>query len=408
LDNVSHTLAGLLLAECALEASAARTRVSSPRFRALALFGSALANNFPDFDFVYTRITGGRLGYLLHHRGHTHTAPIAFLLGLAAFGLVWLIGRASLSRRETQWLAALCLVGPFVHIAMDFSNNYGVHPFWPAYDGWLYGDAVFIVEPFFFVAIVPVLAFAARRTAWRIGLGLLLLAVLGAALVLPFITKISAVALICAAVAMVIACAKSAPRTRLALGVAAPLGVAAVFFAASARAKSLLREASPSVAIRDLIVTPMPANPLCFEAWTVGTHSGSYVARRATVASLAGIVPASRCPSDDAAQPTAPLADVADPSTDDVRWRGEFVAPLAQLSELATRDCRVAALLRFVRAPYWTVAGDVVIVGDLRYDRNPGLDFADIAVSRDGRETTCPGAVPPWTPPRHDLLGRAP
>jgi inner membrane protein len=405
-DNVSHALAGLLLAECAIEASAARSRTVSPRFRALALFGSALANNFPDFDFVYAGITGAPLGYLLHHRGHTHTVPVALALGALTLGIVWLIGRRSLLPAEIPWLAALCLAGPLVHISMDFTNSYGVHPFWPVDDGWFYGDGIFIVEPLFFATVLPTLAFAARSWSWRIGYALVLAMVLIAAIVLPFISTGSAAAIFAVVVAVSIAAALSRPRARLVIGVTASWAVAGTFFAASLRAKSLARTASPAGdEIHDVVATPMPANPLCFDTWTLVTRQGSYIARRAMIAPLAGFVPAARCITDAGAEPTAPLHDVRVPSTPDIRWLGEFAAPTSELSALAERDCRAAAFLRFARAPYWTRRDGSTIVGDLRYDRHPGLDFADILVTG---SSPCPAATPPWTPPRRELLSPSP
>jgi inner membrane protein len=409
-DNLSHTLAGLLLAECAVALSSARRTPAparSPHFRALALFGSALANNFPDFDFVYSGVTGGPLGYLLHHRGHTHTLPVALLLGGITFGAAWLIGRRTVSRDELRWLAALCFSGPLVHIAMDFSNNYGVHPFWPVYDGWFYGDAVFILEPFFWAVAIPALVFSARTIVGRVVLALVLLAALGASVALPFIPRASAAALILVSLAMTAACAAARHHVRLALAVFGSSIVAAGFFLASARAKAILRDTVPaSDAILDLIVTPMPANPLCFDAWILVTSGETYVARRAVIGPVAGIVPASRCPVDPGGPPTAPLTGAPASTRGDLRWRGAFVAPVSELRELASRNCRAAAFLRYARAPYWTHASDGrLIVGDLRYDRNPGLDFADLVVAREGDdELPCPAAVPPWTPPRRDML----
>ena len=37
------------------------------------------------------------------------------------------------------WLAVLS------HILLDYTNNYGVHPYWPFDNRWIYGDSVFIV-----------------------------------------------------------------------------------------------------------------------------------------------------------------------------------------------------------------------------------------------------------------------
>jgi inner membrane protein len=209
---------------------------------------------------------------------------------------------------------------------------------------------------------------------------------------------------------MAAASARARPLVRLALAVSGSWLVAAIFFVASARAKSLLRAAAPATdTILDVIVTPMPANPLCFDAWLLATSHRTYVARRAVVASLAGLVSASRCSTDPSGPPTAPLTGAPPSPTDAVRWRGSFVAPVSELRDLSERNCRAAAFLRYARAPYWTdlvgVSGTPLVVGDLRYDRNPGLDFADIVVAHGGEpDLPCPAAVPPWTPPRRDLL----
>ena len=62
--------------------------------------------------------------------------------------------------------------------------------------------------------------------------------------------------------------------------------------------------------------------------------------------------------------------------------------------------CEVAALLRFARAP-WFQDGEPRTAGDLRYDHEPELGFAELALAQPPR---CPAYVPPWTPPRADLL----
>ena len=76
-------------------------------------------------------------------------------------------------------VAGVAFLAPLLHIAMDATNSYGVHPFWPFYDGWLYGDSVFIVEPLLWAAAAP-LGFLLRTALARALVGAVLLA--GAAL----------------------------------------------------------------------------------------------------------------------------------------------------------------------------------------------------------------------------------
>lgn len=126
---------------------AARRGVSST-FRTAAYAISALANNIPDIDPIHTGITKPPpLGNLLHHRGHTHTLPIAWLLGalIALAVMKWIERRqGAFARADQRWLIGLGLLGATLHITMDFGNNYGVHPFWPADTHWYYGDSIFI------------------------------------------------------------------------------------------------------------------------------------------------------------------------------------------------------------------------------------------------------------------------
>ena len=189
---------------------------------------------------------------------------------------------------------------------------------------------------------------------------------------------------------------------RAVAGVGGCFAVAAVFFGAAGAARSAVRRVPTAGAVHEVIVTPMPANPFCFAALTLETDASLYIARRATVAPWPALFPLHRCPDGDD-EPTAPLAPSTRADSPAVRWRGEFTAPLDELRSLARDNCQAAALLRFVRAPYWTKDGEGALVfGDLRYDRNPALDFSDARIER--RPSRCPANVPSWTPPRADIL----
>ena len=59
-------------------------------------------------------------------------------------------------------------------------------------------------------------------------------------------------------------------------------------------------------------------------------------------------------------------------------------------------------MLRFARVPWAMPTGANWIVGDLRYDREPELGLAELETNL--LDEQCPAHVPPWTPPRADLL----
>jgi inner membrane protein len=408
MDNITHALAGAALAEAALQARSAREgRAPGEPFSRLAYLVSCLANNLPDADVLYTGLTGGKLGSLLHHRGHTHTAPVGLLLGAALVALASALARrrGALGPGDAAWLWGLGLAGPLVHMSMDGWNVYGVHPFWPLYDGWLYGDSIFIVEPLLWATLAPPLLFAARALWWRIALGIVLAATFLLPWALPALVPLPSRLAVGLVAASALAFARHAgPRARAASALAASVAVVAGFFAVGrlARAELARRLAEPGAALHDLALSPLPADPLC---WTVAsvqtTAAGEYVLRRATFAPFASIFAADRCPVQ-ADRITAPLAPVAAPPDPSVRWEGEFRAPLARLRSLARERCDAAAMLRFVRTPFWAETPEGTVLGDLRFDRNDRLGFAEMLLAPPG--APCPRLVPTWRPPRSDLL----
>jgi inner membrane protein len=124
-DNLTHSLVGAALAELTLPADAPRAT------RRTFFITGVIAANLPDADLVYTRITAPPIGYLLHHRGHTHTVAGIALLGVAIAAVCALpVIRATVGAwRHRLWLLiALALAS---HLVLDSWNSYGVHPFWP-------------------------------------------------------------------------------------------------------------------------------------------------------------------------------------------------------------------------------------------------------------------------------------
>ncbi|MEO8796471.1 MAG: metal-dependent hydrolase, partial [Polyangiaceae bacterium] len=86
MDNLTHAVIGVLLAENAL-AFAPRSKEPSTRFRAEIYAVSVIGNNLPDLDVVYANHFGPPpFGYLLQHRGFTHTvvAALGFALVMSA------------------------------------------------------------------------------------------------------------------------------------------------------------------------------------------------------------------------------------------------------------------------------------------------------------------------------------
>jgi inner membrane protein len=381
-------------------------RESRPHVRAWAYLVSALANNLPDIDVAYTWLDGPKpLGSLLNHRGHTHTLalalPAAWLLGWAAWR--WLRKRhPGVAAPERQLLVGLLLLGPVVHLLLDFGNNYGVHPFWPLSGRWFYGDSIFIVEPLWLALAVPVLARTLARRWLRIVLGVVLCAVLVMYWFLPFFNATARLVLVATVAASFVVARRASERARITFALAGWLAVALVFVLASQRAKARLRDAAqaafPALSVHDISAAPLPGDPTCWEGLVAGEQGGTYRVLRATVA----LPPARVCAVGADSEPTAPVARLDRPAREGVHWLTEYHADVSELSRLRREDCRFRALLRFARLPY--VAASARVAGDLRYDRKPELDFSDVPLPASPSAGACPRFIPGWSEPRELLF----
>src|SRR4051794_20262596 len=127
MDNVTHTLAGVVIAQSWNRFA----KGSSPAEKRAVFWSSVIGSNLPDIDYVARYLPGvhgqdTRLAYLLHHRGFTHTLLFLPLLALASALLAMLISRLDKVPGGRERLALLrrftlvAAVGIFVHVAMDF------------------------------------------------------------------------------------------------------------------------------------------------------------------------------------------------------------------------------------------------------------------------------------------------
>jgi inner membrane protein len=100
-----------------------------------------LAANAPDIDVLSA--AGGSLNYLHYHRHITHSLVGIPVLALAVVVLVKLIGR-----KPIHWLGAYCaaLIGVATHLALDWSNVYGVRLLLPFSGEWQRGDLAGVID----------------------------------------------------------------------------------------------------------------------------------------------------------------------------------------------------------------------------------------------------------------------
>jgi inner membrane protein len=153
MEPVTHFLTGACLG-----------RSGFNRKTAYATLAMTLAAEAPDIDVVTS--WGGPVIGFCHHRGITHTFLGAPFMALAVTGVVWLIAwalRKAGRKPPAQpvrwgWIWLLALIADFSHLLLDFTNNYGLRPFFPIDAHWYAWSIVFIFEPVMLLALVLGLA----------------------------------------------------------------------------------------------------------------------------------------------------------------------------------------------------------------------------------------------------------
>lgn len=157
MEPVTHVLTGACLARSGLNRKAA-----------YATLAMAVAAEFPDVDKLWA--LGGPVDDLAHHRGITHTfLGIPFEAALL-LGCVWLLHRWRVRRAQTHpqpgnrpltaapvrwgWLYFLMILALLSHLLLDYTNNYGVRPFFPFNPHWYAASIVFIFDPLLFAVLV--------------------------------------------------------------------------------------------------------------------------------------------------------------------------------------------------------------------------------------------------------------
>ena len=120
---------------------------------------------------VFWSFVGPVVG-LQHHRGITHTLIAAPAVALVITGFVWTLDRFIFPlftpRKPVPpqpirwlWVYASALIADFSHLLLDWTNNYGLRPFFPFNPRWYSGDLVFIAEPVIWALLLAALIFPA-------------------------------------------------------------------------------------------------------------------------------------------------------------------------------------------------------------------------------------------------------
>ncbi len=416
MDNLSHSLIGLIAGESIARSSrvsaGAGLAIDARRRWLITLF--VVGGNLPDLDLLYsyhpfTYGTAAKLDYMLRHRGYTHTIVVCAVLAALLYGAMeawarW--KRVSLARYDRLVLAGAALFGVMLHLGMDSLNSYGVHPFWPLENRWVYGDSVFIVEPLYWAAALP-LFFTVRSKAARVILGLAPLVAVVLCLLTGMATPAWCVGYVLFAAAMLFVGARTSAPVAAFASAGVALVVTALFIVCSSvaahRIDAIATADFSGDRVIDHVLTPTPLNPLCWDVLLLETRGDRYAVRSGVLSIAHDLVPAQRCPRILSNRPTSSLiAPLQAPASAEIQWMGEFAMSRAQLASLVASHCQAAALMQFARAPFAAELQHQWMMGDLRFERGRGNGMASIDLGSFS-SGECRSPVP-WTPPRVDLL----
>ena len=169
MDNLTHSLVGALLGQMGLK-----------RNTGLAIPTLIIAANIPDIDAVATLLGGHQ--HLAIRRGITH-GPIAMLvLPLLLWAAMlwfdaWETKRGKRPEKRLPvhkgWLLALAFIGCLSHPLFDWFNSYGIRLLEPFSRQWFYGDTLFIIDIWLWIALVAGVWVSLRRerrgaSSWRV------------------------------------------------------------------------------------------------------------------------------------------------------------------------------------------------------------------------------------------------
>src|ERR1039457_4875292 len=167
MEPITHFLAGACIGRAGLN-----------RKTAYATLAAVLAAEAADVDVLWG--LRGPVEELKHHRGITHTFIAVPVVAGVTVGAVWLLDRWVQARRKRKLKAAppidpgepapkppqpirwgclylTALIAALSHLALDWTNNYGLRPFFPFNSRWYAGSFVFIAEPVLWALLLAAL-----------------------------------------------------------------------------------------------------------------------------------------------------------------------------------------------------------------------------------------------------------
>lgn len=144
MDNLTHSLVGAILG-----------RMGAKRLTPRAMPALILSANLPDID-SFVAPWFGEVARTAH-RGFTHGIGGLVTMPFVAAAIILLWEKLQPGKEgpvKVRGLLLACLIGTLSHPALDFLNTYGVRLLEPLSHRWFYGDTLFIIDPWIWIALI--------------------------------------------------------------------------------------------------------------------------------------------------------------------------------------------------------------------------------------------------------------
>lgn len=159
MEPVTHFLTGACIGRAGLN-----------RKSAYVTLAAVLAAEAADLDILWG--IAGPVEGLKHHRGITHTFIAVPVVAAIVTAFVWLYhslrskkAKPSAVPLRWTWVYVAAFIAALSHLFLDWTNNYGLRPFFPFNPKWYSGSFVFIAEP-----VLWLLLLSAIVMPWLLGL----------------------------------------------------------------------------------------------------------------------------------------------------------------------------------------------------------------------------------------------
>ncbi len=265
MDPVAHTFTGMALA-------AAGLRRTTP----LAATALLMGVNAPDVDVVTA--FGPEFEQLAFRRGWTHGVLALALWPFVLTGVLLAWDRYVRLKRKPDAaparagpLFALTALAVVSHPTLDWLNNYGLRWLMPFDGRWFYGDALFVIDPWFWLLVggAAFLTFSRSKLArvrWTVFFALASVLIFASRALVPATSTALWTVGVLALVALRWWLRNARPlalerAAQAGLAVAAVYVVVMVGASAAARAEVRGTIAARGIVAEDVMVAPAPADP---------------------------------------------------------------------------------------------------------------------------------------------------